>query len=139
MNKAFSLDNALTLARLSVGLFCAGLIVGCGLGSEEQRAAEMACSQYASSRSGYTPANPPGGDSSVGKGAAIGAVGGAAAGAASGSSKKTSKKAAIGAAAGAAAGAGLGALKDSEDRKKADQAAAAYQSEFRSCMSDKGF
>ena len=128
-----------TLARLGAGLFCLGLIVSCGPNSEDKLNAEIACSQYASSQSGYTPANPPGGSSSVGKGAAVGAVGGAAVGAASGSSKKTAEKVAIGAAAGAAAGAGLGALKDNEDQKKAAQARSAYQSEFQACMSAKGF
>lgn len=131
--------NVNTFARLSAGFFCLGLLVSCGPSSEDKLAAEIACSQYASSQSGYTPANPPGGSSSVGKGAAVGAVGGAAIGAASGSKKKTAEKVAIGAAAGAAAGAGLGALKDNEEQKKAAQARAAYQSEFQACMAAKGF
>ena len=137
-----SLKSIHSLARLGAGLVCLGLIVSCGPSSEDKLNAEIACSQYASSQSGYTPANPPGGSSSVGKGAAAGAVGGAAVGAvsSSGSSgKKTAKNAAIGAAAGAAAGAGLGALKDNEDQKKAAQARSAYQSEFQACMSAKGF
>ena len=124
------------LFRLGAGLVCVGLIVSCGPSSEDKVAAEIACSQYASSQSGYTPANPPGGKSSVGKGAAVGAVGGAAVGAAT---SKKSKKVVQGAAIGAAAGAGLGALKDHEDDKKAEQSRAAYQAEYQACMSAKGF
>lgn len=139
MSTSLLFRNVNMVARVSAGLFCLGLVVSCGPGSEDKLAAEMACSQYASSQSGYTPANPPGGSRSVGKGAAAGAVGGAAIGAASGSKKKTAEKVAIGAAAGAAAGAGLGALKDNEDQKKAAQARAAYQSEFQACMTAKGY
>ena len=139
MSTRLSFSNLHTIARVSAGLFCLGLIVSCGPSSEDKLTAEIACSQYAVSQSGYTPANPPGGSSSVGKGAAAGAVGGAAIGAASGSKKKTVEKVAIGAAAGAAAGAGLGAIKDNEDEKKAAQARAAYQSEFQTCMTAKGF
>lgn len=113
---------------------------GCGPNAEdiaEDRAAtEADCSQLASSRSGYDPASPTSGKSSVGKGAAIGAASGAVVGALT---SKKSKKVVQGAAIGAAAGAGAGAIKDSEDRKKDDQAAAAYQTEYQHCMKDKGF
>jgi hypothetical protein len=139
MRKQNSLNTMDTIFRLGAGLVCLGLLVSCGPSSEDKLAAEIACSQYASSQSGYTPANPPGGDSSVGKGAAAGAVGGAAVGAATAKSGKSTKKAVQGAAVGAAAGAGLGALKDNEDKKKAEQGRAAYQSAFSTCMAGKGY
>lgn len=139
MSKQNSLDTREMLLRLGAGLVCLGLIVSCGPSSEDELAAEIACSQYASSQSGYTPANPPGGDSSIGKGAAAGAVGGAALGAATAKSGKSTKKAVQGAAVGAAAGAGLGALKDKEDKKNAKQGRDAYQSAFSSCMAGKGY
>jgi hypothetical protein len=139
MSKWNSLNTKETLFRLGAGLVCMGLIVSCGPSSEEELAAEIECSQYASSQTGYTPANPPGGDKSIGKGAAAGAIGGAAVGAATAKSGKSTKKAVQGAAVGAAAGAGLGALKEKEDKKKAEQGRAAYQSAFSSCMAGKGF
>jgi hypothetical protein len=139
MSKQRSLNTMNTLVRFGAGLFCLGLIFSCGPSSEDKVAAENACSQYASSQSGYTPANPPGGDSSIGKGAAVGAVGGAAVGAATAKSGKSTKKAVQGAAVGAAAGAGLGALKDNEDKRKAEQGRAAYQSAFKACMIGKGY
>ena len=71
-----------------------------------------------------------------GKGAAIGAAGGAVVGAVS---SKKSKDVAKGAAIGAAAGAGAGALKDSDDRKKADQARETYDMEYQHCMRSRGF
>lgn len=116
------------------------LTASCGPSSDElaaaRTAAESECRQLASARSGYDPSNPPGGTSSVGKGAAIGAASGAAVGAIT---SDKSKKVVQGAAIGAAAGAGAGALKDREDRKKAEQAAGLYQAEFKHCMSSKGF
>jgi hypothetical protein len=54
-------------------------------------------------------------------------------------SSKKSKDVAVGAAVGAAAGAGAGALKDSEDRKKADQARKTYDMEYQHCMKSKGY
>ena len=124
---------------LVLGLSCLWLAASCGPSPEDiaqdRSAAEADCSQLASARSGYNP-NSTGGKSSVGKGAAIGAASGAAVGALTG---KKSKKVVQGAAIGAAAGAGAGAIKDSEDRKKDDKAAAAYQTEYQHCMKDKGF
>jgi len=136
MKKNQSNNTLNAVARIGAGVFCLGLIVSCGPGSEDQVSAEIACSQYAASQSGYTPANPPGGGSTVGKGAAAGAIGGAAIGA---TTSNKGKKVVKGAAIGAAAGAGLGALKDSEDRKKAEQGRSAYEGEYQACMSAKGF
>ena len=100
---------------LATCLIVPWLVTSCGPSSDEiaaeKGAAESECRQLASARSGYDPSNPPGSKSSVGKGAAIGA----------------------------AAGAGAGAIKDNEDRKKAEQAAAAYQTEYQFCMKGKGF
>jgi hypothetical protein len=116
--------------------FCLPLLSGCGDSSEERAAADADCVQIATSRSGYTPSGAAGSGSSVGKGAAIGAAGGAVVGAVS---SKKSKDVAVGAAVGAAAGAGAGALKDSEDRKKADQARKTYDMEYQHCMKSKGY
>ena len=136
MVKTYALKKTYKLIQSSVGFLCLGLMVACGPSDKSKVDAEIACSQYASSQSGYTPANPPGGKSSIGKGAATGAIGGAAIGAASSNkSSKTLKGAAVG----AAAGAGLGALKNKEDKKKAEQSASAYQSALQDCMAKKGF
>jgi len=117
----------------AIGLFVPWMTLGCSQDSGNSVASEMECQQYASSRTGYQPAKPDSG-SSVGKGAAIGAVGGAAVGAAT---SKKSKKVVQGAAVGAAAGAGAGALKDNEDKKKTEAAAAAYRTEYQNCMNNK--
>jgi len=120
---------------LAFGLTFLWTAVACGPSAEDRAAMELDCRQLATSRTGYDPANPTGGKSSVGKGAAIGAVGGAALGAIT---SNKSKKVVQGAAIGAAAGAGAGALKDNEDKKRAEQAAAAYQTEYQHCMNSTG-
>ena len=73
------------------------------------------------------------------KGGTYGAAGGAVAGAVIGQVIGGDTEATlIGAAIGAAAGAGAGALKDKEDKKKAEQATANYQTEYQHCMNSKG-
>ncbi len=136
MSNKHSLKKTLIGVRLSACFLCVGLIAACGPSPEDRVAADMQCSQYASTRTGYAPANPTGGKSSVGKGAATGAVGGAAIGAVT---SKKSKKVVQGAAIGAAAGAGLTALKNNEGKKKTKQAKSAYQAEYQHCMNEKGF
>lgn len=133
MIKDHSSKKTFTVNRLIFGLVFAGLLVACDPGPEDKLAADMECSQFAATKTGYTPANPQGGESSVGKGAVVGVVSGAALGAATG------KKVVKGAAIGAAAGAGLGALKTNQDRKNAEQARSAYQAEYQYCMNQKGF
>ena len=123
------------IIALGASLLCLPLVTACGDSSEERMAADAECAQIASAKSGYKPVNTAGSDSSVGKGAAIGAAGGAVVGAVS---SKKSKDVAKGAAIGAAAGAGAGALKDSEDRKKNEQARKAYDMEYQHCMKAKG-
>ena len=108
-----------------LGLTCLCMTVACGPSTEDMAAADLECRQLASSRTGYDPSNPEGGKSAIGKGAAIGAVSGAAVGAIT---SKKSKKVVQGAAIGA------GALKNNEDKKKAEQAAANYQLEYQHCM-----
>ncbi len=119
-------------------LRCA-LLAGCKDSSEERAAAESQCQQVASSLTGFRPAAPAGGDSTVGKGAAVGAVGGAAVGAATAKKGKTTKKAVQGAAVGAAAGAGVAALSDSEKKKAAAELKAAYDREYKNCLQEKGY
>lgn len=114
MQVKFASRKCSLFLALSVGISCLSLIAACGNSSEERMAADLECSQIASARSGYNPAETAGSNSSMGKGAAIGAAAGAAVGAVS---SKKSKDAAMGAAIGAAAGAGAGALKDREERR----------------------
>lgn len=137
MNTNFSGLSAYRVLGVLLGLAGMTLLISCGGSSAEDRAAaELKCSQFATARSGYDPANPPGESSSVGKGAAIGAGAGAAVGAVT-SSK--SKKVVQGAAIGAAAGAGAGAIKDNEAKKANEAAAAAYKAEYATCMRDEGY